>query len=95
MINTTKLKFSVGLYSLNHNFNRKKNIIIHHGLMGSSKNFKGISKTPAFSNHCNVYLLDARNHGIDELMKEIVRIRRRIDCHNWLMMSMNLSLRIS
>lgn len=69
------IRYSISLFSLNHHFGRKRNIIIHHGLMGSSKNFRSISKTPAFSNYCNSYLIDARNHGISQPIKEIVLIR--------------------
>ena len=57
------LRFHVSLASLRHNFNQNRNIIIQHGLMGSSKNFRTLSKTPAFSKHVNSHLLDARNHG--------------------------------
>ena len=31
--------------------------------MGSSKNFRNLSKAPAFSNFVNSHLIDARNHG--------------------------------
>lgn len=38
-------------------------MLIHHGLMGSSKNFKSLSKNGAFANYVNSYLIDCRNHG--------------------------------
>jgi hypothetical protein len=63
-LNTLKIIYNVSLSSTHHNFNRNRNIIIHHGLMGSSKNFRSISKNIAFSKFANVHLIDARNHGI-------------------------------
>jgi len=60
---TTQICYRVALASIRHNFDRHRNIIIHHGLMGSSKNFRSLSKAPAFSKYANSYLIDARNHG--------------------------------
>jgi hypothetical protein len=60
---TLKILYNVSLASTHHNFGRNRNIIIHHGLMGSAKNFRSISKNIAFSKHANVHLIDARNHG--------------------------------
>lgn len=58
-----KIRYSISLASIKHNYNLKRNIIIHHGLMGSSKNFRSVSKNTAFSKHSNIHLIDARNHG--------------------------------
>lgn len=57
------IKYSISLAYIKNDFQRNPNIIIHHGLMGSSKNFKSISKNANFSNYANSYLIDARNHG--------------------------------
>ena len=61
------LKFFISLNYLKHHFNKKRNLVIHHGLMGSAKNFRTLSKNPAFSQHVNSYLIDARNHGKHQL----------------------------
>lgn len=53
----------MALASIKHIYNRNRNLVIHHGLMGSSKNFRSLSKTPAFSNFVSSHLIDARNHG--------------------------------
>jgi len=39
------------------------NLIILHGIMGSSKNFRGISHNQKIASKVNTYLLDLRNHG--------------------------------
>lgn len=58
-----KIRYSIALHSIKHDNNKKRNIIIHHGLMGCAKNFRSISKNLAFSKYANVHLVDARNHG--------------------------------
>ncbi len=58
-----RISYSISLHSIKHDNNKKKNIIVHHGLMGSAKNFRSISKNQAFSKYANVHLIDARNHG--------------------------------
>jgi pimeloyl-ACP methyl ester carboxylesterase len=60
---TRVVRYGVALNYLKINFNRKRNILIHHGLMGSCKNFRSISKSKAFSDYFNSYMIDARNHG--------------------------------
>lgn len=40
-----------------------RNLLIHHGLMGSSRNFRTIAKNSVVSSRCNSHLIDARNHG--------------------------------
>ena len=66
------ISYSISLHSNTHNFNKKRNIIIHHGLMGSAKNFRSISKNQAFSKYANVHLIDARNHGNKLFEKRII-----------------------
>jgi hypothetical protein len=63
MIRKNINKYFVSLHYIKNNFNRKSNMIIHHGLMGSSKNFKSISKNQSISTYVNSYLIDCRNHG--------------------------------
>lgn len=58
-----KLSYSIALHAIKHDNNKKRNVIIHHGLMGNAKNFRSISKNQAFSKYANVHLIDARNHG--------------------------------
>lgn len=57
------IKYGISLSYIKNNFNRKRDMIIHHGLMGSSKNFKTISKNQQISDIVNSYLIDCRNHG--------------------------------
>jgi len=56
-------KYWISLASIKHELGRSRNMIIHHGLMGSAKNFRSISKNQAISKYANVHLIDARNHG--------------------------------
>ena len=63
----TKLHYRIALSSLKHSFGRERNIVIHHGLMGSAKNFRSLSKQPQIAQHANSFLLDARNHGTPSL----------------------------
>jgi pimeloyl-ACP methyl ester carboxylesterase len=57
------IKYLISLSSIKHDFGKSRNLIVHHGLMGSSKNFRSICKNPAISKYANVHLIDARNHG--------------------------------
>lgn len=57
------VKKFISLSFSKNDFGRSRNLIIHHGLMGSSKNFKSISKNQHISNYVNSYLIDCRNHG--------------------------------
>jgi pimeloyl-ACP methyl ester carboxylesterase len=57
------IQYGIKLNFIQHQFNRDRNLLIHHGLMGSAKNFRNISKNIAFSKYVNSYLIDARNHG--------------------------------
>lgn len=63
MFGSKLISKAISLVCIKSNFNKDKNIIIHHGLMGNSKNFKSISKNASFSNYVNSYLVDCRNHG--------------------------------
>jgi pimeloyl-ACP methyl ester carboxylesterase len=57
------IKYSISLAYIKNDFHKNRNMLIHHGLMGSSKNFKSLSKNGAFANYVNSYLIDCRNHG--------------------------------
>jgi pimeloyl-ACP methyl ester carboxylesterase len=56
-------RFSVALHYITNNFNKARDMVIHHGLMGSCKNFKSISKNQKIADYTNSYLIDCRNHG--------------------------------
>lgn len=75
---TKVVRYGVTLHDLRNNFGRKRNIVIHHGLMGSCKNFRTISKSKAFSDYFNSYMIDARNHGKYIFMKVIVHTQQVI-----------------
>lgn len=56
---------------LNHKFFQASeaspyNLIVLHGLMGSSNNFRSIITNPSIKSKVNSYLLDLRNHGESE-----------------------------
>ena len=53
MLRSFSIYYCVTVNTLKHNFNRNRDIIIHHGLMGNAKNFRTISKNPSISNYCN------------------------------------------
>lgn len=86
---TTSIRFKVSLESIKHIFGRKRNLIIHHGLMGSSKNFRSLSKAPSFSKYVNSYLIDARNHGTPQVNQEAAPILPLIPSKTWLMICIN------
>jgi hypothetical protein len=67
-----RVVYSISLNSIKHDFGKKRNIIIHHGLMGSAKNFKSLSKHIAFSKYANSHLIDARNHGKSKVKLRII-----------------------
>lgn len=56
-------KYRVSLFSLYNDFNKDQNLLIHHGMMGSSRNFRSLSKNPSIANYANSFLIDCRNHG--------------------------------
>jgi pimeloyl-ACP methyl ester carboxylesterase len=58
-----EIRCHISLAYIKNDYQKKRNMIIHHGLMGSSKNFKSLSKTSSISNYVNTYLIDCRNHG--------------------------------
>ena len=64
MIRIKMIKYSVSLNYIKNLSNKDRTMIIHHGLMGSCKNFRGISKHPNISNLVSSFIIDARNHGI-------------------------------
>ena len=62
-INNRAPIYRISLNYIKQNFDRSHNIVIHHGLMGSCRNFRTISRNPVLSSIANSYLIDARNHG--------------------------------
>jgi len=54
------------------------NLIVLHGLLGSSNNFRTIVSNPAIKSKVNSYLLDLRNHGSSE-HKPTMEIREMAD----------------
>ena len=67
-----RVAYSISLHSIKHDFGKKRNVIIHHGLMGSAKNFRTLSKHIAFSNYANSHLINARNHGNSKVKHRII-----------------------
>lgn len=60
---TKLIKYGITLNSLKIDSGKGRNLVVHHGLMGSSKNFRSVARSPTVSKYCNSYLIDARNHG--------------------------------
>ena len=58
-----RLQYPIALTSIKNDNKRTRQLIVHHGLMGSSKNFRSICKHPSISNYVNTNLIDCRNHG--------------------------------
>ena len=58
-----KISYKVSLFHVHNDFKKPKTLLIHHGMMGSSRNFRSLAKNPKISNHANSYLIDCRNHG--------------------------------
>lgn len=78
---------AVPLHYVLNSFDRSKSLIIHHGLMGSCKNFNSISKNPHISKYRDSYLLDCRNHGqsphtdthrIEDLAEDLYALIQRL-----------------
>lgn len=65
------IRFNVSLHSVVKNFGKTRNLLVHHGFMGSSLNFNSHTSTSAFSSLVNSHLIDARNHGTPSIMKAI------------------------
>ena len=57
------IRYSISLNSQKLLNGKHRNMLIHHGLMGNSKNFRSISRHPVVAESYNSYLIDARNHG--------------------------------
>lgn len=60
---TRLIKYGIALNSIKISGGKGRNLVVHHGLMGSSKNFRTIGRSQTVSKYCNSYLIDARNHG--------------------------------
>lgn len=56
-------RFGITLNSIKSYKKKPREMIVHHGLMGSSKNFRTICKHPSISDYVNTHLIDCRNHG--------------------------------
>jgi pimeloyl-ACP methyl ester carboxylesterase len=42
---------------------KSKAMIMHHGMLGSGRNFKPLCTNSTLLNYVDILLLDARNHG--------------------------------
>lgn len=60
---TRLIRYGVALNSIKVGSGKARNLVVHHGLMGSSKNFRTVARSQAVSQYCNSFLIDARNHG--------------------------------
>ena len=63
MIRAKFIHYPISLAYLKQINHKNRTMIVHHGLMGSSKNFRTVCKHPNISNYVNSYLIDSRNHG--------------------------------
>ena len=63
MFRNKNLLYSISLQYQKYLHNKPRTMLIHHGLMGSSRNFRTIAKHPSVANYVNSYLIDCRNHG--------------------------------
>lgn len=89
------IRQGVSLFSIKSDKRRPREMIVHHGLMGSSKNFRTICKHPSISDYVNTNLIDCRNHGnspamsthtIEDLaddLYEYIQTEREIGKESW------------
>ena len=69
--NTVSRSFQTQPAHLTHQFVQASattpyNLVVLHGLLGSSNNFRSIVSNPSIKSKINSYLLDLRNHGASE-----------------------------
>lgn len=60
---TKAIRYHIALNSIRIGSGKSRNLVVHHGLMGSSKNFRSVARSQTVIKHCNSFLIDARNHG--------------------------------
>lgn len=60
---TRVIRYGIALNSIKLSSGKARNLVVHHGLMGSSKNFRSVARSQTVSKYCNSFLIDARNHG--------------------------------
>lgn len=87
-----RIKYSISLSYLKFLNQRNRTMVVHHGLMGSSRNFRSIVKHPSISNYVDSYLIDCRNHGkvLEFISQETLHTQARIRCLIWLMICISL-----
>lgn len=80
------------------------NLIVLHGLLGSSNNFRSIVSNPTVKSKVNSYLLDLRNHGssehkssmnIREMAEDVAHFIREKRLENLIIMGHSLGGKVS
>lgn len=89
MIKNILIRYTVSLHSTIHFYNRQRNLLMHHGLLGSSKDFAALATSLHFSKYVNFYLIDARNHGNYGFSKATVLILELTLYQTWRKMFTN------
>ncbi len=60
---TKVVKQGIALFSIKTHNAHTCNLLIHHGLMGSSLQFTLLANHPTLTSRFNTHVIDARNHG--------------------------------
>lgn len=62
---TKHIKYIISLASIHLSASplRKNALIFHHGMLGSCRNLRPLIKSSHILAYCDVFLIDARNHG--------------------------------
>jgi len=59
------------------------NLVVLHGVLGSSKNFRGITHNPKIASKVNTHLLDLRNHGKSDHSESMTYPEMAEDIYNY------------
>jgi len=59
------------------------NLVVLHGVLGSSKNFRGITHNPKIASKVNTHLLDLRNHGKSDHRESMTYPEMAEDVYNY------------
>lgn len=63
MLTLTKISFKVSLNSVKNISGQSKAVLMHHGMLGSGRNFRPLVNNSDTFNSVDTILIDSRNHG--------------------------------
>ena len=74
---TKFVKYQVALTSKIFELGKNRNILIHHGLLGSAQSFSHPDILKICSKYANIHLIDARNHG-KLMVKQVIALEQNL-----------------